>query len=61
MRLFVHRLAEDLIDVSKKGTMLKEISKGRLNRYRVLGLSDDDLLALAKEFNSPKVVTQKQH
>jgi hypothetical protein len=59
MRLFVHRLAEDLIDVSKKGTMLKEISKGRLNRYRVLGLSDDDLLALAKEFNSPKVVTQK--
>ena len=59
MRLFVHRLAEDLIDVSKKGTMLKEISKGRLNRYRVLGLSDDDLIALAKEFNSPKVVTTK--
>ncbi len=59
MRLFVHRLAEDLIDVSKKGTMLKDISKGRLNRYRVLGLSDDDLIALAKEFNSPKVVTQK--
>ena len=58
MRLFVHRLAEDLIDVSKKGTMLKEISKGRLNRYRVLGLSDKDLLALAKEFNSPNVVTE---
>ena len=59
MRLFVHRLAEDLIDVSKKGTMLKEISKGRLNRYRVLGLTDNDLVALAKEFNSPKVVTTK--
>jgi len=59
MRLFVHRLAEDLIDVSKKGTMIKEISKGRLNRYRVLGLTDNDLIALAKEFNSPKVITTK--
>ena len=58
MRLFVHRLAEDLIDVSKKGTMIKEISKGRLNRYRVLGLDDNDLIALAKEFNSPNVITE---
>ena len=59
MRLFVHRLAEDLIDVSKKGSVIEEISKGRLNRYRVLGLNDSDLVALAKEFNSPNVVTQK--
>ena len=59
MRLFVHRLAEDLIDVSKKGSLIDEISKGRLNRYRVLGLTDKDLVALAKEFNSPNVVTQK--
>jgi hypothetical protein len=58
MRLFVHRLAEDLIDVSKSGKFIDEISKGRLNRYRVLGLSDQDLIALAKEFNSPNVVTE---
>lgn len=57
MRLFVHKLAEDLIDVSKGGKTIDAISKGRLNRYRVLGLDDADLVALAKEFNSPNVVT----
>ena len=59
MRSFVHKLAEDLIEGSKKGDLLKNISKGRLNRYRVLGLGDEELLALAKEFNSPRVVTTK--
>ena len=57
MRLFVHKLAENLIDVSKGGTEINAIKKGTLNRYRVLGLDDADLVALAKEFNSPNVVT----
>ena len=59
MRGFVHNLAEDLIEGAKKGNLIESLSKGKLNRYRVLGLSDKDLIALAKEFNSPKVVTQK--
>ena len=58
MRLFVHRLAEDLIEVSAKGSKLENISTSRLNRYKILGLSDDELKGLAKEFNSSKVVTE---
>jgi GH24 family phage-related lysozyme (muramidase) len=57
MRAFVHKLAENLIKVSKNGTEINAIKKGTLNRYRVLGLDDADLIALAKEFNSPNVVT----
>ena len=59
MRGFVHNLAEDLIEGSKKGNLVESLSKGKLNRYRVLGLSDSDLIALAKEFNSPRVTTVK--
>ena len=59
MRGWVHNLAEDLIEGAKKGNLVESLSKGKLNRYRVLGLSDKDLIALAKEFNSPKVVTTK--
>ena len=54
MRMFVHRLAEDLIDKGVEG-----ISKTRLNRYRILGLTEDELTKLAKEFNSKNVVTTK--
>ena len=57
MRGFVNNMAEDLIGA--KGNVLKSLSKGKLNRYRVLGLSDSDLVALAKEFNSSKVVKTK--
>ena len=59
MRGWVHNLAEDLIEGSKKGNLIESISKGKLNRYRVLGLSDSELVALAKEFNSPRVTTVK--
>lgn len=59
MRGFVHNMAEDLIEGSKKGNLIDNISRGKLNRYRVLGLRDSDLVALAKEFNSPRVVKTK--
>jgi hypothetical protein len=59
MRGWVHNLAEDLIEGVKKGNLVESLSKGKLNRYRVLGLSDSDLIALAKEFNSSRVTTVK--
>jgi len=59
MRGWVHNLAEDLIEGTKKGNLIESLSKGKLNRYRVLGLTDKDLIALAKEFNSPRVTTVK--
>jgi len=54
MRMFVHRMAEDLIDVGQAN-----IKRSRLNRYKVLGLTDEDLTKLGKEFNSKNVVTEK--
>lgn len=57
MRMFVHRFAEDLIDVG-----VGKISKSRLARYRVLGLSEDELTALGKEFNNNKnVISYKNY
>ena len=62
MRMFVNRLAEDLIDVSKGGKVLENIGKGKLNRYRVLGLEDKELVALAKEFTEGKnVISYKNY
>jgi hypothetical protein len=58
MRVFVHRLAEDLIKVSEGGKNIANISTSRLNRYKILGLTEKELQALAKEFNSSKVVTE---
>lgn len=62
MRMFVNRMAHDLIDVAKGGKSLESLSKGRLNRYRVLGLEDKELIALSKEFTEGKnVISYKNH
>jgi len=62
MRTFVNDLAENLIDVSKGGKVLENIKKGKLNRYRVLGLEDKELVALAKEFTEGKnVISYKNY
>ena len=57
MRLFVNRMAKDLIDVADKGKNLKNLGK-RLNRYRVLGFTDEELLEIAKEFSSKNVTME---
>ena len=62
MKTFVNDLAENLIDVSKGGKVLENIKKGKLNRYRVLGLEDKELVALAKEFTEGKnVISYKNY
>ena len=58
MRVFVNRMAKDLIDVAEGGTQLHKL-KGRLNRYRVLGFTDEELLAIGKEFSGKNVITEK--
>ena len=57
MRLFVNRMAKDLIDVAEGGQRLDKLGK-RLNRYRVLGFTDEELLAIGKEFSSKNVTTE---
>ena len=57
MRLFVNRMAKDLIDVAEGGTKIEKL-KGRLNRYRVLGFTDEELMAIGKEFSSKNVTTE---
>ena len=58
MRLFVNRMAKDLIDVVESGKSLDKLGK-RLNRYRVLGFTDEELLEIAKEFGGKNVITEK--
>ena len=58
MRLFVNRMAKDLIDVAESGKSLDKLGK-RLNRYRVLGFTDEELLEIAKEFGGKNVITEK--
>ncbi len=57
MRLFVNRMAKDLIDVAQGGQKLDKLGS-RLNRYRVLGFTDEELLAIGKEFTSKNVTTE---
>jgi|MDTC01.3.fsa_nt_gb hypothetical protein len=57
MRLFVHRLAHDLIDVAKGGKDLGALRKSRLNRYRALGFTDEELMEIGKEFASKNVTS----
>lgn len=57
MRLFVNRMAKDLIDVAEGGQKLDKLGS-RLNRYRVLGFTDEELLAIGKEFSSKNVTTE---
>jgi len=58
MRLFVNRMAKDLIDVAEGGKALHKL-KGRLNRYRAIGFTDEELLAIGREFSSKNVTTQR--
>ena len=58
MRLFVNRFAKDLIDVTDGGKNLDKLGR-RLRRYRVLGFTDDELKAIAKEFSGKNVITER--
>ena len=58
MALYVNRMAKDLIDVTNGGKNLDKLGS-RLRRYRVLGFTDDELKAIAKEFTSKNVVTEQ--
>ena len=48
----------NLIDVAESGKSLDKLGK-RLNRYRVLGFTDEELLEIAKEFGGKNVITEK--
>ena len=59
LRLYVDKFASDMFLVKQAGFDLKVLGLGDLNRYKVLGLDDSQLLALAREFTSDSVTVEK--
>lgn len=59
LKLYVDKFASDMFLVKNSNWDLSVLGKGDLNRYKVLGLDDNQLLSLAKEFTSPSVTVEK--
>ena len=59
LKLYVDKFASDMFKVKNANFDLSVLGKADLNRYKVLGLDDNQMLALAREFTSPSVTVEK--